>query len=276
MNYPSIINKRRSKGLSLIELLIAMFIGLFLLAGITSSYIYSKKSSISRDQYSLLEDNGRIALEIMSRTLEHTGYTSSIGAPLVNNFITTSVDSRTCSGGGASVINTGLFPANSTLNNDVNGDRIGVVYLGDADVSSDCTGAALPANCQISPTTTAETASIYSTFYLNNADNTLMCAGSRENTAQVIAEGVENMQILYGIDANGDKAVDRYVNADNVNGSWNSVISVQIAILVRALRETKDKAEAVTYTLLDTPITSDNDRFKRAVFSTTVNLRNTL
>lgn len=269
-----LITKRKQDGFSLIELLIAMFIGLFLLAGITSSYLYSKKTSIERDQYSLLEDNGRIAIELMSRTLEHTGYTSSIGAPLVNKFITGAVTSRVCPGGGNSVLNTGIFQ--TTSNDDTDGDRIGIVYLGDGDISSDCTGATLPANCQVSPLTTTETASIYNFFFLNKANDTLMCAGSRDSTAQVMAEGIENLQILYGIDANEDKAVDRYVNAADVNGWWSNIISIQIAVLVRANRETKDQPESITYTLLDTPITSPTDRYKRAVFSTTVNLRNTL
>ncbi|GAA0410877.1 PilW family protein [Cocleimonas flava] len=266
---------KKQLGLSLIELLIAMIIGLFLLAGITSSFLSSKKSSIQRDQFSLLEDNGRIALEVMSDILEHTGYASNIGAPLLNNFITGGITSRTCSGGEASVVNTGIFAGIETEDDDVNGDTIGVVYLGDDQVSRDCSGLPLPANCQISPTTDPETASIYNAFYLNN-DDTLMCAGSRINEAQVIAEGVENMQILYGIDANGDKTVDRYVNATNVNGSWSDVISVQIGVLVRALKETKDEPESITYSLLDTAVVSPNDRYRRAVFSTTVNIRNTL
>ena len=73
--------KTSQSGLSLLELLIAMFIGLFLLAGISTSYLASKKSSIARDQYSILEDNGRIALEVIANTLKHTGYTSSNGTP---------------------------------------------------------------------------------------------------------------------------------------------------------------------------------------------------
>ncbi|WP_299880916.1 PilW family protein [uncultured Cocleimonas sp.] len=271
------LNKNQA-GLSLIELLVAMIIGLFLLAGISSSFLSSKKSSIQRDQFSLLEDNGRIALEIMSSVIEHTGYTSGNGAPLLNNFMRGAVNSRICSDGQDSVVDTGIFTTspNPTSDDDIKGDRIGVVYLGDDQVSTDCTGGPLPVGCQVSPTTTPETASIYNAFYLDDVNKRLMCAGSRFNEAEVIAEGVENMQVLYGIDDNGDKAVERYVNAADVNGSWSNVISVQIAILVRALRETKSTSESVTYSLLDVAVPSPDDRYKRAVFSTTVNLRNTL
>jgi Tfp pilus assembly protein PilW len=270
------IGVKSQSGLSLIELLIAMLIGLFLLAGITTSYISSKKSSIQRDQFSLLEDNGRIALEVMSKTIGHTGYASNTAAPLQNKFVTGYITSRTCAGGGESVLNTGIFPSDPTANDDINGDRVGVVYLGDNDVFTDCSGGALPANCQISPNLPTETSRIFSAFFVNNTDRTLRCAGSRDSAQQIIAEGVENLQLLYGVDVNGDKAVDRYVNATNINGLWNNVVSVQIGVLVRALRETKDKAESITYTLLDTAVTSPNDRYKRAVFTTTVNLRNSL
>ncbi len=84
------------------------------------------------------------------------------------------------------------------------------------------------------------------------------------------------MQILYGVDANADNQVDRYVNAPNVGTLWNNVISIQVAVLARSLIEVKDTAESESFTLLDTAVTTPSDRFQRAVFSTTVSLRNSL
>ncbi len=269
---------KKQLGLSLIELLIAMFIGLFLLAGITSSYLFSKKSSIHQDQYSLLEDNGRIALEIMSRTIQHTGYSSNRAVPLIpNKFIKTQPVSRTCSGGDTSVVNNALFPADSTLDS-ANGDSIGVIYLGDNEITTDCSGGVLPATCQIGSanTTNSDAAQIFNRFYLNNADNTLRCIGSRDAAEHVIAEGVENIQILYGVntDDSPDRSVERYVNANNMGGLWNNVTSVQIALLLRSDREILDTAQSRQYTLLDEEVTTPSDRFKREVFSTTISLRN--
>ncbi len=60
-NYSFVQNKHQ--GFSLIELLVAMLIGLFLLTGMASSFLSSKKASNDRDQLSVLEDNGRFALE---------------------------------------------------------------------------------------------------------------------------------------------------------------------------------------------------------------------
>ncbi len=264
----------KQSGLSLVELLIAMIIGLFLLAGITSSYLTSKKTSISRDQYSLLQDNGRLALEVLTKTIEHTGYTSSSGALLQNKFLNMAVSSDTCSDGSQNIVNTGIFPADATVDNDA-GDSVGVVYLGDSNVFTDCSGGVLPASCQLSPGSSTDAASIYSAFFVDANDN-LQCAGSRDGVLQLIAEGIENMQILYGVDVDGDASsdVERYVDANDVGTLWNNVVSVQVAILVRSLREVKDTAESETFTLLDTAVTSPNDRFQRAVFSTTISLRN--
>jgi len=269
---------KNQSGLSLIELLIAMFIGLFLLGGITSSYLYSKKSSMNQGQYSLLEDNGRIALEIMSKTIQHTGYSSKRAVPLIpNKFIKAQPVSRTCSGGDVSVLDTSLFPADSTLDL-ANGDSIGVIYLGDSEITTDCSGNSLPANCQIgsATTTNSDAAQIYSRFYLDNADNTLKCAGSRDTAERVIADGVENIQILYGVntDDSPDRSVERYVNASNMAGLWNNVTSVQIALLLRSERKILDTAQSKKYSLLDEEITTPVDRYYRQVFSTTVSLRN--
>jgi len=113
---------KKQSGLSLIELLIAMFVGLFLLAGISTTYISSKKSSIDRDQYSILEDNGRIALEIIGDTLRHTGYVSANLSPL-NKFIVTSdpVTPKNCRDGSSNISNISNFAGIVTTDNDASG-----------------------------------------------------------------------------------------------------------------------------------------------------------
>ena len=269
------INKKTQSGLSLIELLIAMVIGLFLLAGIASSYISSKKTSIQRDQMSLLEDNGRIALETLTKVIHHTGY--STGDKSLLPFITKTADvtSVACSDGSQSVVNTGLFTADRIVKDDSASDSIGVIFYGDNNLFKDCVGSELPVACRTSPS------KVYNSFYVSNGN--LECVGSRVNKAYVIAEGVENIQFLYGVDTNGDDLVDRYMKATDLalaavgNATiWKSIISVQVAILVRSSKPVKQSAESKSYTLLDHSVTSANDKFKREVFTTTIRLRNTL
>lgn len=270
--------KKSQQGLSLLELMISMFIGLFLLVGIASSYLSSKKTSVQRDEYSLLQENGRLALDIMSQTIVHSGYKAFPSGNInPSSFITDKVVSATCNNGdGESVLQPNLFTADSTKNGPLNSsDSIGVVYLGDDFIFTDCSGNTLPAGCRISETNqNSDTASIYSAFFI--ADSTLQCTGSRANASEVIAEGIENMQVLYGINIDDDPEVDRYINASQVAAFEDNIVSVQIAVLVRSSREVKDFSESKVYSLLDNAYTSPNDRFMRAVFTNTINLRNTL
>lgn len=69
----------------------------------------------------------------------------------------------------------------------------------------------------------------------------------------------------------------QYVNSDGVGASrWNNIVSIQVAVLVRSMKKVKREAESKTYTLLDTVVVAPNDRYQREVFSTTIQLRNTL
>ena len=65
-------NKQR--GISLIELMIAMVVSLVLVAGISTVYMSSKRNYQARDQLSLMDESARIALNALTKHLEHAGY----------------------------------------------------------------------------------------------------------------------------------------------------------------------------------------------------------
>jgi len=97
-----------------------------------------------------------------------------------------------------------------------------------------------------------------------------------------LIDGVETMQVQYGIDSNADNIRDgNYVTASAVT-NWDTVMTVRVSLLMR----TTDQLEggnalatgatvggvAVTY-----PVDADDkrtDRFDRQVFTTTIALRN--
>ncbi len=90
---------------------------------------------------------------------------------------------------------------------------------------------------------------------------------------QSLVEGVENLQLVYGIDTDGDLLANQYVTADVVP-NWNDVISLSIAMLVRSEIETNPEVDTRTYDLLGTIVGPFNDRRQRTVFTTTITLRN--
>lgn len=284
MNYYKKLPQRRlltvksQLGLSLFELLIAMVIGLFLLIGITTSYLSSKKSSVTRTQLSILEDNGRAALEILTSTLQHTGYRSNNLVPIANPFMSDGRPSSvSCGTGFNSVLAPLEFPENVISNSSSasgdSGDSIGVFYLGDDVLNVDCNGEPLPAACRVGGNAAIQAHRIHNAFFIGSNDE-LQCVGSQSTGEITIAEGVENMQILYGMDIDDSKSVNRYVNSDDVGSDWGQVISIQIAILVRSMDEVKTRPESKSFTLLNTQVDTPNDRFQRAVFTTSINLRN--
>ena len=92
-------------------------------------------------------------------------------------------------------------------------------------------------------------------------------------TAQPILEGVEDMQILYGVDGDpADGSVDRYLTARNASGLWPQVIAVRIDLVVRS---SGDDGKYLTSTSANACNgVTVNDRRLRKCYSFTVNLRN--
>lgn len=88
-----------------------------------------------------------------------------------------------------------------------------------------------------------------------------------------LVEGVEQMQIQYGLDTNGDRIADNYVTADLVP-DWSDVYSVSISLLVRSLTAYGQDQDRRTYQLLDVAVPAQNDRFIRQQFTGTATIRN--
>jgi type IV pilus assembly protein PilW len=100
-----------------------------------------------------------------------------------------------------------------------------------------------------------------------------------------LAEGIENMQVLYGQDTDGDQAPNVYRTAAAVT-NWNQVVSLQVALLAAGTQDRVADADpgapARTYTLLDRVVDPTNggalprDGRLRRVVSFTVAMRNRL
>jgi type IV pilus assembly protein PilW len=99
------------------------------------------------------------------------------------------------------------------------------------------------------------------------------------NPPQELIQGVEGMQLLYGVDTDGDLLANAYQKA-NVVADWTTVVSINIAVLTRSIDETGVERDKRTYLLLGGTAVGGanygpfNDRRQRAVFTTTITLRN--
>ncbi len=99
------------------------------------------------------------------------------------------------------------------------------------------------------------------------------------SNAQALVEGVENFQVLYGEDTNADGVADRYVTANNVSVlDFTRVVSVRIGLLVHGANTTGSSNDIAvdtdTHNVAGTIVDPADDKLRRRVFSTTLQLRN--
>jgi type IV pilus assembly protein PilW len=92
-------------------------------------------------------------------------------------------------------------------------------------------------------------------------------------SAEELVEGIEQLQILYGVDTNGNDVADAYVTADAVT-NWDRVFSVSVALLVRSLTAYGGDTDQRPYQLLDVAVPAAQDRFLRQMFTGTATIRN--
>lgn len=71
--------RNSQKGLSLIELMIAMLIGLFLISGVVKVFVDSKRTYVFQQALARIQENGRIAMEFLGRDIRMAGYTGCAG-----------------------------------------------------------------------------------------------------------------------------------------------------------------------------------------------------
>lgn len=233
----------QEKGFTLIEMMIAMVMGLILIAGALSIFLGTKQGYRMEQGMSLMQSTGRAALDFLSRDLSMAGFPQSSA---IESFI----PAMTLDGGGS------------------NSDRFAVRYR----ATSDCLGAATPVYAD----GIQYTKNMY--FIQNNA---LVCRTLAENDSTIaetaIIQGIENMQLLYGEDTDATDGVTnatKYVSAGNVT-NWGNVVSVKFGLLVNSQSDIAGTNDGTAYTLQgQTQIVAANDHMRRRAYSTTVVVRN--
>lgn len=299
---------KKNQGLSLIEMMISMVLGLFLVLGLTTMYLGSKKTDKVRNAVSDIEENARLTLNTLRSALQHAGYKTVDNIPLDKPFYTPSdgtLVSENCRGSGSTVINSSLLTpptalAGYTKDGDIDSmgsDIITVIYRADnpdkGPIYFDCSGdaytnitdpVAQQKACSTDPALGISNpwkSKIYNGIYVNQTDKTLRCLGSRSagtSASLILSDNIENMQIRYGVTTTDSAVIKKttYKKADDIETGkeWEAVTSIQVAILMVSEREVLDKAVSHTFDLLDEQISLDADRKIYRKFTTTINLPN--
>jgi type IV pilus assembly protein PilW len=211
---------RRSEqdGFTIIELMIALLIGLFLAGGLLVLVQDNRRVFGNQNQMAQLQDSERLALSMMTDVIQMAGYFPD---PTSNSAQSTML--ATTATTPAMVAGQALTGAYSAA---VPGDSITVRYTtSGSDGILTCTG-------------TSSTGAIRT--YINTFSVVVNAAGvgqlvcTREGGAQYpLVNGVTNLSVTYGVNTTGSgNNVDSYQTAAQVDAAsnWSNVISVQIAL----------------------------------------------
>lgn len=112
-------------------------------------------------------------------------------------------------------------------------------------------------------------------YYIGVGKNGRPALYFREGVAdpEELIDNVENMQIVYGEDTNGDLSVDVYRTAAEVN-DWDKVLSARVSVLLAGDIGSDPEATAQDFELAGVTVEAPADRRLRKTVSFTVTLRN--
>lgn len=111
--------------------------------------------------------------------------------------------------------------------------------------------------------------------------NPALFRSNNSGTGEELVDGIESLQILYGVTTDSDRTPNIYLKAGAAGlttaADWSSVVSVRIGILARTLTQEDTDTDSTSYDVDDdgtNDYTAPGDRHKRRLFSTTVFMRN--
>lgn len=346
--------KTSHAGFSLIELMIALLLGLILMAGISQVFVNSQQSYRVTEERSRLQENARFGFEFLTRNIREAGYSGcraveQLHIQVIADAPTPSYSTQNIVSGNEATSSTSWAPALvSDLDADVSpetdtislqkGGSCGATLVGKLTVSQ--ANIQIPADnsCDISagdvlmltdcedahifrassassgsPQTIAHAANQNSGnhFCLNQAgvgtgscgDNNAKLYGadselltfssltyyisigasggralfvydSTTGSKTELVEGVENMQVKYGVDSNNNDTVDNYQTAEAINtaSNWDKVLSADVSLLLKTPKDNLTTAQQ-TFTYNGAVINAADKRLYH-VYSTIINIRN--
>jgi type IV pilus assembly protein PilW len=270
------------RGMSLIELMVAMVIGLIILAGLSQIFVSGRTAYTLQERVGDLQENGRFAIGFLDRSLRMAGYPQASATITAFQSVITPATCDNCGENGTDVVS--------------------ICYMA-TQASFDCTGTAVAQN---DPPRQV----VRETYFIQRgADGVsrLMCrarplpvnltdtanpCGQDAGTLQTqpLVDGIENLQVLYGIDTDTDPEAagagfpNQYVKASGVT-DWEEVVAVRVALLASTIgdiaQDESGTSDLKTFTLLDETKVAIVDgpgnklpKVRGGVFSATVEVRN--
>ena len=223
MKMPYYSPKNKENGFTLVELLIAMTIGLIILAALSTTFLMQRKIYDIQEQVAEMVQTARAAMDMMSREIRMAGYnpTGTGGIGFVNN-----ADDRYDTDANSIHFTT-------DIGDGIDNDGDGRVDEPDETV---CDGNTNDTNEDIN-------------YYLYTADG-IQKIGRRTGGAgspQPVAENISGLSFSYRF-ADGDTGIPDETDGDDTN-DLEDIRSVQFSITARTTKPAPDSSGYRTYTL---------------------------
>ncbi len=215
---------RPQAGFSLVELMVAMTIGLALTLVIAQLFLGSRQTYATQDDLARIQEGARFAVDLMAKELRMAGF------------------KQNASTGVFDVANPAITGANDTGTN--LSDEVQVRYYGSSNTAVtaadnsvfNCLGNAVGRDERVNDTFLIAPDATNLTLS-GESTPTLFCRSVDtlgNSTDNALVPGVESMQILYGVDTDGDKTANAYLRAGDASLNWNNVVAVRISMLLRS------------------------------------------
>ncbi len=241
------VTNLRDKGYSLIEFMIAIAISLIILLAVAIAWQSGFRTQQSQTDVSRLNETIRFSIDLLSREIKQAGLINTSSTNLVeNNFCaTTAVGSAIAGINDPATIDptaAGMTLSGATVTVLNKSDAIRVRYYGEdatagtgtasTEVSYDCLGNLVTAGALVEDTlyVAADPA--------NHNEPALWCHTNNANAANPtlpMVNGVESMQILYGVDTDADGIINQYVPWQLIpTANQDLILSVKVSIVARS------------------------------------------
>lgn len=215
--------------MTLIEILIAVVIGLILIAGTMQIYLSNKQSSRSQDAMAYMNNNARYAFNLLQNTVSLAGFRADPSTTNADAFPSVSASLGCPAFGTGDYVIENTNTAGDLFCVRMQSPFMGIKNLQANDIAElfDCTAATTDTN---NPNRTFITR-----FFINN--NILSCQTSN-GTAPLIDDVLianRNTDLLYGIDTDNDKVANKYINGAAVTSSeWDNVIGLRVTLTAQS------------------------------------------
>lgn len=235
---------RKSKGFSLVELMVAMLLGLLITGAALQLFLANQQSFALQQTLSRVQENGQLFVRFLVADLRRAG--------LERDGLAVLPDEK-----GVRFADSGTVPGSA---NGTDYDRLTLGYHG----TSDCEGSVI-----------SDPVEVVNTYFVNS-DAELLCQGGLTGgNGVVLLDGVEAFEVLYGIDENKDgyANVSRYVEAGDQGVS--PVIAVRFSLLLKEESNSLPQGDGDRkFYVLTKTVDEPEDRSVRRMFMSTVKLRN--